>query len=63
MEILTLIATSSNVFDIVGELTEYARDINPAMARQAVKSVGRIALSVRAEGARETAWVELAPCC
>ena len=34
-------------YDIVGELTEYARDINPRMAREAVKAVGRIALSVR----------------
>ncbi|GAX84188.1 hypothetical protein CEUSTIGMA_g11611.t1 [Chlamydomonas eustigma] len=46
MECLTAIATSSNVYDIVGELTEYARDINPSMARQAVKAVGRIALTV-----------------
>lgn len=46
MEILTLIASSSNVYDIVGELTEYTRDINPDTARQAVKAVGRIALSV-----------------
>ncbi len=47
MEILTLIASAANVYDIVGELTEYARDINPDTARLAVKAVGRIALSVR----------------
>lgn len=46
MEILTLLASSSNVYEIVGELTEYARDINPDIAREAVKAVGRIALSV-----------------
>jgi hypothetical protein len=46
MEILTLIASASNVYDIVGELTEYTRDISPDTARQAVKAVGRIALSV-----------------
>ena len=33
-------------YDIVGELTEYTRDINPRTAREAVKAVGRIALSV-----------------
>ena len=47
MEILTLIASSTNVYDIVGELTEYARDISADTARLAVKAVGRIALSVR----------------
>jgi vesicle coat complex subunit len=46
MEILTLLASTSNVYEIVGELTEYARDINPDIAREAVKAVGRIALSV-----------------
>lgn len=46
MEILTLLASSSNVYEIVGELTEYARDISPDIAREAVKAVGRIALSV-----------------
>lgn len=46
MEILTLLASPSNVYEIVGELTEYARDINPDIAREAVKSVGRIALTV-----------------
>lgn len=47
MEILTLVASSTNVYEIVGELTEYARDISPDIAREAVKAVGRIALSVR----------------
>lgn len=46
MEILTAIASSTNVYEIVGELTEYARDISPIMAREAVKAVGRIALNV-----------------
>lgn len=49
MEILTLLACPSNVYEIVSELTEYARDINPEIARQAVKAVGRIALTVRAD--------------
>jgi hypothetical protein len=52
MEILTLMASSINVYEIVAELTEYARDINPEIARQAVKAVGRIALSVRCAVAR-----------
>jgi hypothetical protein len=46
MEILTLLASASNVFDIVSELTEYTRDLSPAVAREAVKAVGRIALAV-----------------
>lgn len=50
MEILTLLASASNVYEIVGELTEYARDINPDIAREAVKAVGRIALTVRWQG-------------
>lgn len=57
MEILTLLASASNVYEIVGELTEYARDINPDIAREAVKAVGRIALSVshlQQWGARHT---------
>lgn len=33
MEILAAIASSSNVYDIVSELTEYARDVNPDTAR------------------------------
>ena len=47
MEVLTAIACNSNVYEIVNELTEYARDISPSMAREAVKAVGRIALAVR----------------
>jgi hypothetical protein len=31
-----------------GELTEYARDVSPAIGREAVKAIGRIALAVRA---------------
>jgi hypothetical protein len=41
LEILAAIASSTNVYDIVTELTEYARDISPTMAREAVKAVGR----------------------
>ena len=47
MESLAAIATMSNVYEIVNELTEYARDINPTMAREAVRAVGRITLTVR----------------
>lgn len=37
MEILAAIASTTNVYDIVGELTEYARDVvAPSMAREAV---------------------------
>lgn len=57
MEILTLVASSTNVYEIVGELTEYARDISPDIAREAVKAVGRIALSVRVRCCR--AWSAL----
>lgn len=39
MEILAAIACTSNVYDIVTELTEYARDISPTMAREAVRAV------------------------
>eukprot|EP00195_Chlamydomonas_chlamydogama_P008244 CAMPEP_0202904088 /NCGR_PEP_ID=MMETSP1392-20130828/27835_1 /ASSEMBLY_ACC=CAM_ASM_000868 /TAXON_ID=225041 /ORGANISM="Chlamydomonas chlamydogama, Strain SAG 11-48b" /LENGTH=846 /DNA_ID=CAMNT_0049591569 /DNA_START=246 /DNA_END=2786 /DNA_ORIENTATION=+ len=46
MEVLAAIATPQNVYEIVNELTEYARDISPAMAREAVRAVGRIALTV-----------------
>lgn len=47
MEILSEIAVTSNVYDIVTELTEYTRDVvHPNMAREAVKAVGRIALQV-----------------
>ncbi len=31
---------------MVSELTEYARDISPAMAREAVKAISRIALAM-----------------
>ncbi|KAG2490400.1 hypothetical protein HYH03_011200 [Edaphochlamys debaryana] len=50
LEILAAIASSTNVYDIVTELTEYARDISPTMAREAVKAVGRIALAVPDSG-------------
>mmetsp|Transcript_32786 Transcript_32786/g.83214 ORF Transcript_32786/g.83214 Transcript_32786/m.83214 type:complete len:924 (-) Transcript_32786:319-3090(-) len=47
MEILASIASSMNVYDIVSELSEYARDVvTPSMAREAVRAVGRIALQV-----------------
>ncbi|EFJ51657.1 hypothetical protein VOLCADRAFT_56821 [Volvox carteri f. nagariensis] len=50
LEILAAIASTSNVYDIVTELTEYARDISPTMAREAVRAVGRIALTVPDSG-------------
>ncbi|GIL71417.1 hypothetical protein Vretimale_2716 [Volvox reticuliferus] len=50
LEILAAIASTSNVYDIVTELTEYARDISPTMAREAVRAVGRIALAVSDSG-------------
>ena len=37
-------------YEIVGELTEYTRDINPSMAREAVRAVGCIALAVGGGG-------------
>ncbi|KAG1664607.1 hypothetical protein FOA52_004482 [Chlamydomonas sp. UWO 241] len=46
MESLSAIASSSNVYEIVNELTEYTRDISPAIGREAVRAVGRIALTV-----------------
>ena len=46
MQILAAIACSTNVYEIVTELTEYARDISPQMAREAVRAVGQIALTV-----------------
>ncbi|GMH39668.1 hypothetical protein BSKO_07566 [Bryopsis sp. KO-2023] len=46
MDILTVIADNSNAYEIVSELTEYVRDINPAMAKEAVAAVGRVALVV-----------------
>ncbi|GLI59252.1 hypothetical protein VaNZ11_001098 [Volvox africanus] len=46
LEIMAAIASTANVYDIVTELTEYARDISPTMAREAVRAVGRIALAV-----------------
>ncbi|GIL46366.1 hypothetical protein Vafri_3358 [Volvox africanus] len=50
LEILAAIASTANVYDIVTELTEYARDISPTMAREAVRAVGRIALAVPDSG-------------
>eukprot|EP00803_Ostreobium_quekettii_P007696 evm.model.scf_696.5 EVM.evm.TU.scf_696.5 scf_696:47608-59307(+) len=46
LSILTAIADNSNAYEIVSECTEYIRDINPVFAREALKAVGRIALSV-----------------
>lgn len=62
MEILTLIASSSNVYDIVGELTEYARDISADTARLAVKAVGRIALSVSTWQLADCPVAQMHPC-
>lgn len=47
LEILPEIVDNSNAFEITSELTEYVRDINPVMAREAVKAVGKVALAVR----------------
>lgn len=47
MAVLSEIAFANNVYDIVTELTEYARDVHPGIARDAVKAVGRIALQVK----------------
>lgn len=46
LEILSEIVDNSNAYEIASELTEYVRDINPVMAREAVKAVGRVALAV-----------------
>lgn len=46
LEILTVIADNNNAYEIVSELTEYVRDINPTMVKEAVKAVGRVALIV-----------------
>jgi vesicle coat complex subunit len=46
MQALSVIATPLNAYDIVTELTEYARDISPSMGKEAVKAIGSIALSV-----------------
>lgn len=46
MEILTALASSANVYDIVNELTEYAREVNPKMAREAIKAIGKIAAMI-----------------
>lgn len=46
LEILTVIADNNNAYEIVSELTEYVRDINPTMVKEAVKAVGRVALVV-----------------
>ncbi len=58
MEVLATLAAPCNVYDIVGELSEYARDISPSQARAAVRAIGRIALNVSdwlSEGVSE--WV------
>jgi len=46
LEILSEIVDNSNAYEIASELTEYVRDINPVMAQQAVKAVGKVALAV-----------------
>ena len=47
LEILAAIADENNAYDIATELTEYVNDIDPHLARDAVRAVGRIALEVR----------------
>eukprot|EP00210_Caulerpa_lentillifera_P003030 g2892.t1 len=46
LEILAAIVDNANAYDIATELTEYVRDVNPNMAREAVKAVGKVALAV-----------------
>jgi len=46
LEILSEIVDNSNAYEIASEITEYVRDINPVMVREAVKAVGKIALAV-----------------
>jgi len=46
LEILSAIVDNANAYDIASELTEYVRDVNPSMAREAVKAVGKVALAV-----------------
>ena len=46
LEILTAIADETNAYEIATELTEYVNDIDPHLARDAVRAVGRIALEV-----------------
>lgn len=43
MEVLTLMASAANAYDVVAELAEYARDPSPATGRAAVRAVGRVA--------------------
>ena len=47
LEILATIADETNAYEIATELTEYVNDIDPHLARDAVRAVGRIALEVR----------------
>jgi Adaptin N terminal region len=46
LQLLSAVADDSNAFEIVTELTEYVTDIDEHLAREAVRSVGRIALQV-----------------
>ncbi|KAK9786802.1 hypothetical protein WJX73_006669 [Symbiochloris irregularis] len=50
LEILAAIADEHNAYDIATELTEYVGDIDPHLARDAVRAVGRIALEVQDVG-------------
>uniref|UniRef100_A0A7R9Z186 Beta-adaptin appendage C-terminal subdomain domain-containing protein n=1 Tax=Chlamydomonas euryale TaxID=1486919 RepID=A0A7R9Z186_9CHLO len=46
MEALAAVASPANVYDIVQELSEYTHDVHAPTARDAVRAIGRIALSV-----------------
>lgn len=55
MDILTFIATESSVTNILSELSAYASESNHEIARQAISSMGRLAL--RIEGSAKTVMV------
>jgi vesicle coat complex subunit len=44
LEMLTAVANESNTYDIVTELSEYAANVDVAIARESVRAVGKIAL-------------------
>lgn len=63
LEILTAIADETNAYEIATELTEYVNDIDPHLARDAVKAVGRIALEVRPLTIRQRLKRCMPACC
>eukprot|EP00249_Psilotum_nudum_P021679 c28199_g1_i1 orf=558-3068(-) len=44
LEMLTAVANESNTYEIVTELSEYAANIDAAIARESIRAVGKIAL-------------------